>query len=189
MQRCFIAFELESGVSSKLRESVEPLRRAMRPHKPRFLEPAAYHVTLRFLGAINAADLERLSGGVRELVKHHTAFRSRFLGFGGLPRRAKAHVLVAVMADERGTAQALNSELCRLCSTQGFSADRQQFRPHATLARFQTALDMRPYLSLARPPADTVQLSSIALYKSTLAPGGARYSVLERFPLAMASGA
>ena len=69
----------------------------------------------------------------------------------------------------------------------GLEPDPRPFRPHVTLGRFPArrppaGLDawLQSQRNLYAPPA---QLREFCLYSSELAPAGARYRILQRFPL------
>ena len=69
----------------------------------------------------------------------------------------------------------------------GLEPEPRPFRPHVTLGRFPArrppaGLDtwLRTQRNLRAPPA---QLREFCLYSSELAPAGARYRILQRFPL------
>jgi 2'-5' RNA ligase len=183
VQHCFIAFELDQTVQHALRAAVEPIRRAARSDKPRFLEPPAYHITLKFLGSVDAPGIAVVSAQLHTLTLAQAPWVSHWAGYGARPRRAKAHVLAAILRDDLGRSHDLQSAVSATCARLGFAAEERPFKPHATLARFKTAIDMRRYLTLADPPNQPVPLASIALYKSTLAPEGATYEIIERFAL------
>jgi 2'-5' RNA ligase len=92
-------------------------------------------------------------------------------------------VLVAVLRDDLGELAELYEAIERACEGLGFPREERAFKAHATLARFRTSVDLRPFLT-GMPPAGPVPLTAVSLYESVLAPGGAQYSVLERYSLA-----
>lgn len=183
MHRCFIALELDEDVKRSLKASVEPFKRASRAEKPRLVDTTGYHVTLKFLGAVTAERLTQIRQELARVLVTAAAVTTAWAGFGGFPRRASANVLVAVLRDDQGQLGELYESVEQICEGLGFPREARPFKPHATLARFRTSVDLRPYLT-GMPPAGPVPLTAVALYESVLAPGGAQYSVLERYPLA-----
>lgn len=183
MHRCFIALELEEDAKQALKRSVEPFKRASRAEKPRLVDTSGYHVTLKFLGAVTAERLAKIRHELTLVLEPAAAVSTAWAGFGGFPRRASANVLVAVLRDDQGVLAALYEAVEQVCEGLGFPRETRPFKPHTTLARFRTSVDLRPYLT-GTPPAGPVALTAAALYESVLAPGGARYSVLARYPLA-----
>jgi len=183
VHRCFIALELDEAVKASLKASVEPFKRASRAEKPRLVDTNGYHVTLKFLGAVTAERLAQLRSELPRALAGISSVSTGWAGFGGFPRRASANVLVAVLRDDEGRLAELYEAVEQACEGLGFARESRPFKPHATLARFRTSVDLRPYLT-GMPPAGPVPLAAVALYESVLAPGGAQYSVLERYPLA-----
>jgi len=182
VHRCFIALELDDDVKQALKASVEPFKRASRAEKPKLVDTSGYHITLKFLGSVTE---ERLTDLRRELplgLANAPATTSGWAGFGGFPRRASANVLVAVLRDDLGELAELYESVERVCEGLGFLREDRAFKPHATLARFRTSVDLRPFLT-GMPPSGPVALTAVSLYESVLAPGGAQYSVLARYPL------
>ena len=86
----------------------------------------------------------------------------------------------AALSDlHRGVTQALGS-----C---GLRPERRPFRPHVTLARFRAQRPpaklnnwLRTHRSLRSSP---VPVDEFCLYASELTPAGARYRILQRYPL------
>lgn len=183
MQRCFIAIELAGAAKQSLHESLEPFRRKSRAEKPRLVDPGSYHVTLKFLGSIHHGTRETIELALGSALADARAVDTRWAGFGGLPRRAKAHVLCAVLSDDTAELSVLHARVEQVCVDAGCPADARGFKPHVTVARFNKAVDLRPYLGLGSPPPEPVQLASVALVESLLAPGGAKYTVLSRYAL------
>jgi len=183
VHRCFIALDLDEDVKLALKKSIEPIRRASRSEKPRFVDTAGYHVTLKFLGDVRAERLDGLRGMLAQTLETSGMLHTHWAGFGGLPRRAKAHVLVAVLRDDVGELAQVQERIEQATAQLDFPPEARDFKPHATLARFRTSVDLRPYLAVGHPPAGPVSLGAVTLYESVLTPGGAQYNVLERFPL------
>lgn len=183
MHRCFIALELDDEVKQALKASVEPFKRASRAEKPRLVDTSGYHITLKFLGSVPEERLTELRRELPQALSSATTTTSGWAGFGGFPRRASANVLVAVLRDDLGELAELYESIERACEGLGFPREERAFKPHATLARFRTSVDLRPFLT-GMPPTGPVPLTAVSLYESVLAPGGAQYSVLERYPLA-----
>lgn len=183
MHRCFIALDLDEDVKLALKASVEPIRRASRAEKPRFVDTSGYHVTLKFLGDVHAERLDAVRGMLARTLEASVVLHTHWAGFGGLPRRAKAHVLIGVLRDDLGELAQLQQGVEQGAVELDFLPEAREFKAHATLARFRTSVDLRTFLSLGHPPPGPVSLSAVTLYESVLTPGGARYTALERFQL------
>jgi RNA 2',3'-cyclic 3'-phosphodiesterase len=131
-----------------------------------------WHVTVRFLGQV--VDVEAvvaaLSGldvetGVARLGPAVDRFGRRIL-----------HVPVAGL-------DAIAADVVRVSAGQGEPPDDRPFRGHITLARARERgnVDLRSYAGA--PVAGAWSVTEICLVESRLSPHGARYGVVERFPL------
>ena len=81
----------------------------------------------------------------------------------------------------------LQQRVTHVLASCGLEPDPRPFRPHVTLGRFPArrppvGLDawLRTQRNLRTPP---VHLREFCLYSSELAPAGARYRILQRYPL------
>jgi len=185
--RQFLAIELDARTRAALADLQASLKRSCPGW--RWIDPAGVHLTLRFLGEVDAETDERARPLWRRAAGRGRAFRCEAGGVGVFPPRERPRVLW-VGVHERGDAGVLGGLAADLeadARSLGFPPETRRFRPHLTVARARK--DERPVrpdgvddLSLAEFPVDAV-----TLFRSRLGPGGARYDVLEAFPLARGS--
>lgn len=144
--------------------------------------PDNWHLTLRFIGGVDEAALDRL---VFELSEAETAgpFPVRFAEMGAFSRPSRASVLWLGVDRGGDELSALAGAVDEAVDRAGFGQEDRPFQPHLTLSRLRPARDVRPVL--ASGPALPVRwvADSFALFSSHLGPGGATYRVEERFPL------
>ena len=134
--------------------------------------PSAHlHVTLAFLGARPAAELECL-----RLALHEAAVGAQRPVLRPVRYRETARVAMIVCDDEDGRAARFQRRLSDLLER--LDVYRPEARPwlaHVTVARFGA----RPRLRPALPALGNVSPSDAALYHSLLRPDGAQYTILE----------
>jgi RNA 2',3'-cyclic 3'-phosphodiesterase len=95
----------------------------------RAVKPANYHITIAFLGAVDAAGLER----AKAVAPVHTGPVDLVLdSLGGFGR---ARVFWLAPSQVPPSLQALEQVLWRRLQGAGFSRESRAFRPHLTLAR------------------------------------------------------
>jgi RNA 2',3'-cyclic 3'-phosphodiesterase len=137
----------------------------------RIVPPENLHVTLAFLGATPAAELDAItqalresSAGVDEPVLSATRYReTRSVG-------------MVVTDDEEARATQLADDLgARLERLGVYKREQRPWLPHITVLRFRD----RPRLEPSVPDLGPVRLSEAAVYHSVLRPTGAQYEVLE----------
>jgi len=195
--RVFFAIELGSDLRAEVAEVVERLRSRARtarqrgrPVQLRWTRPEGWHVTLRFIGSTGA---DRVHAGgdlleaARDALAGALAFDLRLGTAIGFPVRRPRVLALDPRPHEPFVALAASLECAaRRC---GFEPAEHAFTPHLTLARTVRGAGRGSGLrALAldevRAPGRAVQhVADVALLRSELTPGGARYTPLERLPL------
>jgi RNA 2',3'-cyclic 3'-phosphodiesterase len=177
MPRLFTALEIPAEVG----QSLAMLRGGL--PGARWVDPENYHLTLRFIGDIDAGlarEIAFMLGNVRRW-----SFELRFDGlhsFGGRKPRA-------VVATVSPTPQLfeLQAEHERLMQRVGLEPEGRKYTPHVTLARLRDASsrDVADYLATRQPfRLPPFQVSRFVLYSSRASIGGGPYVVEAAYPLA-----
>ena len=167
MPRLFVAVALPAEVvdlvDALARPAVDGLRWTTREQ---------WHVTLRFLGAVNDC-----AGVVRALEGIDASRREARMG-PAVARFGQRVLQVPVVGLDD-----LAAAVVGVTATFGVAPDGRAFAGHLTLARTRgkRRLDLRP-LAGEQVSASWV-VDDVVLYESELHPQGARYDVVERFPL------
>jgi len=176
--RLFIAIELPN--------TVKRLLGGLRVDIPgaRWVPPEQIHLTLAFLGEVDEAALERLTG---ELARIRVPeFRLCFSGPGCFPDRRRPRVLWVGLEPHPRLKHlaAVVQEAVLAC---GIPREERPFSPHITLARLRLSpsrgcdafLDRQPQQKL--PP---FPVREFILFQSRLTPQGALHTPVRSFPLA-----
>lgn len=145
------------------------------------------HLTLRFLGAVEAGvdDVARRTWA--EAVRGHGPFKLRLGSLGFFPERGRPRILwVGVESDRRLTALAASLE--RAARGLGFESETREFHPHLLLARARRGERATLPEGFAAPlEAESFVVSEVILFRSVLHLGGARYTALECYRLNVAA--
>lgn len=169
-ERLFFALWPDEAVREQLRAAQDAMPR--RGGRPVHVEDV--HVTLAFLGQVEAerrACMEAAAGRVRGAPFDLVIDRQ-----GYWPRPRVAWCAPSAIPDPlRELVQGLNGAL-RPC---GFEPERRPYSPHVTLFRDSRAV---PEGALARPVRWPCR--DFVLVATSPVPGGPRYQVLARWPLA-----
>jgi len=177
MPRLFIALEVPDAVASRL----ERLRGGV--DGARWVERENYHLTLRFIGDVEAPVANELADALEDV--RFPAFELMLSGlgaFGGTKPRA----LWAGVADSPEL-DALQGQIERLCRRLGLAPETRRFTPHVTLARLRKGARfdsvqrfiVRNNLYRSRP----FTVSHFALMSSRPSKGGGPYSIEEAYDL------
>jgi len=191
--RLFVAIEIPEGPRAEAGRRLQAVRGQLPP--ARWVDPEKIHLTLIFLGAIEEADLPALGAALRSAAAAHAPFLLALQGGGTFPPRRPARVawIGVDAADTAGPAlAALQADVSAAAAgAVGYTPESRPYHPHITLARCpenwpRPAIDLFT-AAFAGPLSDPFPVSRIALFESQLRGGpggGARYRVVEAFPLA-----
>jgi 2'-5' RNA ligase len=137
----------------------------------RVVEPAAWHVTLCFLGAVQ-------DSGINALLTQAAGIRAApfTLQFDGLETFRSARVLAATVSHAPPEARALVQALHRAARELGLTPDDKPWHPHVTLARSISAREQAVLAPLAMPVASFQLAASLATRQP-------RYASLASWPL------
>jgi 2'-5' RNA ligase len=140
---------------------------------------ANLHLTLRFLGSVEAGTLERLAVSLRELP--FTPFEARLGGLGSFGRGSGVRVLwIGILAGGEELAR-LAAEIEWRCREAGLEPEERPYSPHLTLARARDRRGARVPELPAPPELAPWMVGTFRLYRSRTGPGGAVHSGLEEF--------
>ena len=137
------------------------------------------HLTLAFLGNVNAETEQRLRDGLAEL--HVPAFCLRLCGVEIYQVRHPA-VIWAGVENADDSLMALHGEILRALAAANIEMKPASFHPHITLARLKdvTTRKLRPFLEANQSRGfGTVAIESFTLFSSALGPDGAAYALEE----------
>lgn len=178
--RLFVAVDPPEAVRRALAAWLREQRAVHALVRP--VEPEALHLTLAFLGARPAGEVERIADVVADVGATASCFG---LSLGAPlwlpPKRPRA--LTVEVHDDRGDLAALHRDLSdALRDAIGWREERP-LRPHLTVGRRNPAVPL-PTRPLAATPDLPFDGEALTLYRSILDPDGARYGVVERVELA-----
>lgn len=177
MPRLFTAIEIPDEVGRELQ-----LYRGGLPGA-RWVEPADYHITLRFMGDVDGAaarDLVSLLAESRPRAPLAVTLDGLASFGGGRPRAVFAQV-----AASRDLAE-LQAEQERLARRAGLDPETRKFTPHVTLARLRDASpqDVGAYIAAhGRFAPLTFTAERFVLFSSRNSVGGGPYVVEAAYPL------
>lgn len=178
MPRLFTALEIPAEVASALTLHRGGLIGA------RWIEPADYHITLRFLGDVDRRMAHDVDSFLNDLQAQPFEVTLDALGsFGGDRPRA-----VFARAQPSPRLTELQGDLERLMRRLGLPPEARKFVPHVTLARLRdtSPVDVAHYLAMhpiVRPISFTAR--RFALMSSRDSIGGGPYVLEAAYPLGL----
>ena len=145
--------------------------------------PGSVHLTLRFLGDVDANKIKELSERMRSLEEHRS-FNVSVEGLGAFPNAREPRV-VWIGADLGDPFRSILSDLDRMLDSLVIDYDRRPFKAHVTVGRVNRRSE--PITDILNRSKDmyagSFRCTEIRLMKSVLTPEGAKHSAVGTFRL------
>ncbi len=187
--RAFIAFSLPENVVSSIRRVQEELKTF--GFKMRWVPPENIHLTLRFLGDINAADSKAIQAAMEKAAAPYPPIPLVAKGFGVFPGIKRPRVLWVGLSGRLDLLSACHRALEDNLATNGFPSETRPFTGHLTLSRVKGKIDPKKLGDALRRfesfQSESFFADKLILFKSELKPSGAVYSKL--LSVSMGTGA
>jgi 2'-5' RNA ligase len=186
MIRSFIAIDLPEETRTALKDVQEKLK--LSGAVVRWLKPRSIHLTLKFLGTIQEAQVEDIALAVAQEIRDQPPITLRPAGLGAFPSPRKPRVIWIGIEGEVQRLKEIQAGVENGLEPLGFACEKRGFRPHLTIGRvkdrrrLQSLVDAMATLNME--PFNSFDADEIILYKSDLRPTGAIYTKLHRMPLA-----
>ena len=178
--RTFIAFELPKNIIS----SISKVQEGIRSYglKARWVRPENIHLTLKFLGNIKEADIEKIGGAIFESAKEYAPISLTAKGIGVFPGIKRPRVIWVGIRGETDLLVGLQKRLDEKFETIGFQPENRPFKGHLTLARIKKKINSKKLIDAIKEfgefESETFIADNIYLFKSDLKSSGAVYTKL-----------
>jgi 2'-5' RNA ligase len=182
--RLFMALDLPPAVRSSLEEVQRELKRT--GADVRWVRIPSIHLTIKFLGQVEAGKVEEIRQAVEPAVQACPALSLHPAGTGVFPGSRNPRVVWVGLRGDLERLGALAGEVDQALTGLGFQAEKRPFKPHLTLGRVKSGRNkaglMEGVLSLAGFKGPEFQARELILFRSELKPSGAIYTALARIP-------
>lgn len=183
--RTFVAIELDTGIKDSLSALIRELDTAGR--SIRWVKPHGMHLTLKFLGEVSQDKINEVESVLGNIAKDYPAFPLNLAGTGTFPPGARFPRVVWVGIGENETLRMIQIRVENELEKIHFPREKRKFHPHLTLGRVKGPQNLETTLkTLAQyKEADFggMTVNKITLFKSTLKPSGAEYTILSEHRL------
>ena len=177
-------------VKAEIQHAQSQLRHALPSSGASWTRVAQFHLTLRFLGDVDAARVGELTGAVRAACAGFGSMKLRAETLGFFPNARRPRVLWVGIRDVANRLPQLQQLIERVATGFSTAADEKKFAEHVTLARLKQLQHGEAEVlvaSVARMAANVFgewEADAVELMRSELRPDGARHSVVTSLPLA-----
>ena len=181
--RAFLAIDLDDDLMPKINKIINEFKKI--DTKIKYVELLNLHLTLKFFGDIGSEGLSILEDKISEVVSGFEPFNIKIRGCGAFPNNNHIKV-IWVGIDEDSVIKELHDKLDAEFVRLGFDKDKK-FSTHLTIGRMKTAKNKNQVKSAIENFSDfeigEMEVTQIALKKSTLTPSGPIYEDIKIFEL------
>ncbi|MCK5146973.1 RNA 2',3'-cyclic phosphodiesterase [bacterium] len=152
----------------------------------RWVRQENLHITLKFLGDVDASRISELNYALKAALSSETSFSASLEGCGTFPQTRSPRTVWLGLAQGASRLIRLASRVDTAISGLGFQRELRSFKPHVTIGRVKSTRGISALLdTMHMHPFDGGKFSvdTVYLMKSQLTEAGAEYSILETFNL------
>jgi len=180
--RSFIAIELPEDLKLSLTRLQERLKSESRA-PVKWVNPNNMHLTLKFLGNIDAGVTGKITSALEEAVRGTRPFHLEIKGLGVFPNPRRVNIVWVGITGEVNQLDQLQKRVESSLTPLGFVPESRPFTPHLTLARLRDQATSDERLNLGQLIANTefdancnLYINSVHLVRSQLTREGPFYS-------------
>jgi RNA 2',3'-cyclic 3'-phosphodiesterase len=182
--RTFIAIPLPDECQTLL----DRMQQKLRSYNAdvRWVAFPSIHLTLKFLGEVDPDIIPNLSESLERDTRLQRSFSLQLHGLGCFPHQKNPRVLWCGIDGETAKLSQLQQQVEIACARSGFAPENRDFQPHLTLGRVNGKRNLQPLIECIKIGTDlesSFTVDRFNIYKSTLKPQGADYSILKAIPL------
>ena len=187
--RVFVAIKLAPTLVESLLKQRRLWQRAIPLRTVRWVQPHQFHLTLHFLGNLEADSIPALTNALRGQLTGCAGVTLSLAGFGGFPSLSQPRVLWVGLEGDLDELGGIQERVRTASAGFGDADERREFRPHLTVGRVETRSPstIRAIGAAVEAMAPRVGGSwharEVCLIRSVQTPNGSRYTDLAAFPL------
>lgn len=178
--RTFVAVKIPEEVREEIGAVQSQLMKSGAEVK--WVTPANFHITLKFLGYLLGEEVEKVISKVKEALQRCRGFFVSFRQLGAFPKLEMPKTIW--LSVDKGA-----NEVCQLAKViedelvkAGFPAENREFKAHLTLGRLKSTRGVDALIRALKgiKPEETANffVDRVFVMKSDLMPSGPVYSVL-----------
>ncbi len=178
--RAFIAIELNEGIHSELASLQAILKKSNADVK--WVAPDSIHLTLKFLGNIDAQKIKEIEKILNEVAAEVEPFVLTLKGVGAFPKLDYPRVIWVGVEGGAPQSEQLAKSLEERLEGIGIPREDREFHPHLTLGRVKSPKNkdkLKEIIEATKFDAKSaVDVNHLTLFKSQLSREGSIYTPL-----------
>lgn len=177
MIRTFICIEILESIKSRIDKLQETLRQI--EAQVSWAKPSNIHLTLKFLGGVEASRIERVSIALERAANGIGPFEVEIGGAGCFPSPRSPRVLWVGVSNVPEPLQQLYSNIEDELAREGFEREKRKFSPHLTIGRIRAphnSARVAEALIASGFESETFVATAVILMRSDLKPAGSIYT-------------
>ena len=179
--RCFVAIEIPDTIQTLLTSAQEELRKFVRGAS--WVKRENIHLTLKFLGDVAPNQISVIKSSIEQVTDTLSPFSMELGGIGAFPNLSRPRIIWAGVKTGADEVAAIARDIDVRLGRHGYERNEKPFRPHLTLARLKTRVNLKPFVDVFQQydtiNGATMVVNQIQVVQSQLRPSGAVYTPLE----------
>ena len=181
--RTFVAVPLDTFTHDRLVGLQERLAETGVPVK--WVEPQNMHITLLFLGEVDAREVPDVCRQVETVCRRFPAFAMTLAGTGAFPNARRPRTLIVPVTEGMEAMRALHDALeAPLLELGCYRREDRTYKPHLTLGRVKGQAAAEPLVAAVKQferwQGGQTQVREVLVLSSELRPQGPEYTLLCR---------
>jgi 2'-5' RNA ligase len=184
--RLFFGVKISMESVRAVSEAVARMREAADEEhlRVRWVAPATYHVTLKFLGEARAEVVPAVRDAIAEALADEPELSFTVRGAGAFPNEQAARVLWMGVDDPGGNLARLALACDEAVEPLGFKREKRAFHAHVTVGRLKQVANVeRLVLRCTEQESSRTRATRVTLFESVMKSSGSEYFVHEEWPL------
>lgn len=175
--RIFICIEMPASISERIGNLQTELKAI--DAQVSWTKPSNIHLTLKFLGAVEATRIQNVATAVQSAVAGIDKFEIEISGAGCFPSPRSPRVLWIGLSDVPDELKQLYANLEDELAREGFAREKRKFSPHLTIGRLRgpkNATQLAELLIEGGFTAERFTAVEVIVMRSDLKPTGSIYT-------------
>ena len=175
--RSFICIEIPQSIKARIVKLQDALRQT--EAQISWTKPSNIHLTVKFLGGVEASRIERISKALERAANGVSPFQVEIGGAGCFPSARSPRVLWVGVSNVPEQLRRLYANIEDELAREGFPRENRKFSPHLTIGRIRaprnTAVVADSLIATGFEP-ETFMATELILMRSDLNPNGSIYT-------------